>query len=288
MTHLKKGLILEGGGMRGLFSAGVTDALQRAGIDFDGVIGVSAGATFGCNFKSRQQGRALRYNIRFCGDKRYCSFSSLIKTGDLFNVDFCYRTIPYELDLFDTQAYNTNPLKFYIVCTDVQTGKAVYKCCDDADESIKWMQASASMPLAARIVDIDGGKYLDGGVADSIPVKYFQSIGYTKNLVVLTQPKNYVKGKNHLMPIMKLKYCKYPLLIKAIKERHLAYNQTLQYIEQQEKEGKLLVIRPPQKLPVGRTEKDPEKLNQAYNIGKNAAETMIDQIKAFLNSPQKV
>lgn len=279
---MKKGLVMEGGGMRGLFTAGVTDVLLKAGIEFDGAIGVSAGATFGCNFKSRQQGRALRYNLRFCGDKRYCSFYSLIKTGDLFGVDFCYKQIPEILDVFDTEAYNLNPMDFYIVCTDVESGKPVYKLCNDGAESIKWMQASASLPLVARIVEIDGGKYLDGGVSDSIPVKYFESMGYTKNIVVLTQPQGYVKGKNPTMPLINLKYRKYPNLCKAARERHLVYNATLNYIAEQEKADKLLVIRPPQKLPVGRTEKDPQKLQAAYDTGVSTAKAKLEEIKEFI------
>lgn len=268
--------------MRGLFTAGVTDVLLNAGIRFDGAIGVSAGAAFGCNYKSKQVGRALRYNLRFCDDKRYCSLRSLIKTGDMFGADFCYRAIPFEHDPFDIKAFNENPMEFHLVCTDVESGKAYYKRCDDGKSSIEWMRASASLPLAARIVEIDGGKYLDGGLTDSVPIKYFESIGYDKNIVILTRPFGYVKGKNRLMPIMKLKYKKYPKLCAAIKNRHIMYNKTIEYVEKKEASGELLVIRPPQPLPVGRTEKDREKLKAAYDIGKTTAESRLEEIKSYL------
>lgn len=280
---MKKGLILEGGAMRGMFTAGVTDYLMENGIVFDGVIGVSAGAAFGCNIKSRQIGRAIRYNMRFCGDKRYCSLKSLRKSGDLFNADFCYKDIPYKLDPFDFEAYNSNPMEFYVVCTDVETGKALYKKCDNAEDSLEWMRASASMPLASRIVEIDGYKLLDGGVADSVPLKHFEGIGYDRNVVVLTQPKGYIKKKNGLLPFMKLKYKKLPALYKSIKDRHIMYNSTIEYIESKEKSGEVLVIRPPEKLPVGRTEKNPDKLKEAYEIGRKEAEKRFDEIKAFLD-----
>lgn len=279
---MKKGLVLEGGAMRGLFTAGVLDVLLEKGISVDGAIGVSAGAAFGCNFKSRQVGRAARYNIRFCGDKRYCSLSSLIKTGDMFGADFCYKKIPYEYDPFDLTAYNENPMEFYVVCTDVDTGKAVYRLCPDAESSIEWMRASASMPLAARIVTIDGMRLLDGGVADSVPLEYFEGIGYTKNLVILTQPKGYVKKKNLMMPAIKLKYRKHKAFIKAVADRHLVYNASIEYAEQREAKGAALIIRPPKKLPVGRVEKDPEKLRAAYEIGRRVAEERLEEIKAFL------
>ena len=172
---MKTGLVMEGGAMRGLFTAGVIDVMMENGISFDGAIGVSAGAAFGCNYKSGQPGRVLRYNLRFCKDPRFCSVRSLIKTGDMFGADFCYREIPYEHDLFDYKAYAESPMEFHVVCTDVDTGEAVYKKCDALDgEQMEWLRASASLPLAARIVEIDGKGYLDGGIADSVPLKYFE------------------------------------------------------------------------------------------------------------------
>ena len=199
-TMSKTGLVLEGGAMRGLFTAGVMDTLMEKNIRFDGLIGVSAGAAFGCNYKSRQIGRVLRYNKRFCRDKRYCSLFSLLKTGDLFGADFCYRRLPDELDPFDRETYNNDPMAFYLVCTDVHTGLAHYQSCPVVDEKcFEWMRASASMPLVSRIVKVENGEYLDGAIADSIPLRFFETQGYSKNVVVLTQPAGFNKKASKAM-----------------------------------------------------------------------------------------
>ena len=193
---MKTGLIMEGGAMRGLFTTGITDIMLENNITFDGAIGVSAGAAFGCNFKSMQIGRAVRYNVKYCKDKRYCSIRSLLLDGNLFGKDFCYHEIPEKLDIFDNEAFNNNPMPFYVVCTDVVTGKAVYKRFDRVDENfLEWVRASASLPWVSEIVEVDGLKLQDGGMTDSIPLKYFESIGYDRNIVILTQPKGYVKKK---------------------------------------------------------------------------------------------
>ena len=229
---MKTGLVLEGGAMRGLFSAGVTDVLMEEGITFDGAIGVSAGAAFGCNVKSGQIGRALRYNTTYCNDPRYCSFRSLLKTGDLYGAEFCYSTIPYQLDPFDVEAYNRNPMDFYVVCTDVETGEAIYHNCPESNlESMQWFRASASMPLVSRIVEVGGYRLLDGGIADSIPLEAFEKLGYERNLVILTQPEGYVKKPNKAMPLMRLALGKYPKLLRTIANRHTIYNQQVAYAE---------------------------------------------------------
>lgn len=280
---MKTGLVLEGGAMRGLFTAGVMDVLMEQGVRFDGVIGVSAGAAFGCNYKSGQIGRVLRYNTRFCRDSRYCSFSSLFKTGNLFNTEFCYHEVPLKLDVFDFEAYLKDPSEFYVVCTDVETGRPVYHRYDGwEDHGFDWIRASASMPLAAQIVEIDGQKMLDGGIADSIPVKYFESIGYEKNVVVLTRPAGYRKKKNKLLPLLRMKYRKYPNFIQALKDRPAMYNQTLDQIAQGCELGSMFVIQPPEPLPVGHTERDPEKLREAYEIGRQAAIQCLPKLLAFL------
>lgn len=279
----KTGLVMEGGAMRGLFTAGVTDVLMENDVEFDGAIGVSAGAAFGCNYKSKQIGRAARYNIKYCNDKRYCSLHSLITTGDLFGADFCYHEIPEILDVFDNETYNSNPMEFFLVCTDILTGKPIYKKCDTTgSEFLDWMRASASMPLVSNIVEVEGYKLLDGGISDSIPLKYFESIGYDRNLLILTQPKGYLKKKNALLPLMKILLRKYPKLIEAISVRHEMYNNTLEYIEEREKNGDIFVIRPPKKLEIERIEKNPEKLRAVYEIGRAEALNSIDNIKQFL------
>lgn len=282
---MKTGLILEGGAMRGLFTAGITDVFLENGITFDGTIGVSAGAAFGCNFKSAQIGRALRYNKKYCKDKRYCSVKSLIFTGDMFGADFCYHLLPEKLDLFDNTAYESNPMEFYVVATDIESGKAVYKKLDKATGvGLEWIRASASMPLASKIVEIEGSKYLDGGVADSIPLKFFESIGYEKNVVILTQPADYVKKANQLMPLIKMVYKKYPNLINAMEQRHTTYNKTIEYICKKEQNGEILVIRPDEKLPVDHVCHDPDVLQQVYDLGRNTALARLDEIKEFLKN----
>ncbi|MBO5734102.1 MAG: patatin family protein [Clostridia bacterium] len=280
---MKRGLILEGGAMRGMFTAGVLDVLMENDIEFDGVIGVSAGATFGCNYITKQIGRTIRYNKKYCRDKRYCSFRSLIKTGDLFGEDFCYNKIPNELDPFDNDAFRKSDVEFYIVTTDIETGEAVYKKYDvDDPECLLWMRASASMPLASRIVEADGRKMLDGGMADSIPVKAFEDMGYNKNVVVLTQPEAYKKEKNKVLPIIRLKYKKFPKLIEVMEKRHIMYNETKAYIKEKEARGELFVIRPEEKLDVGHIEHNADKLEKTYQAGRKVAEKNLDKLKEYL------
>lgn len=280
---MKYGIVLEGGAMRGLFTAGVTDVLMEEGITFDGAVGVSAGAAFGCNIKSNQPGRAVRYNLRFCNDKRYCSKRSLIKTGDLFNAEFCYHTVPEKLDPFDFKAYETSKMEFYIVCTDVLTGKPVYHRSSKMDRSgLEWLRASASLPLVSRIVEADGRKLLDGGISDSIPLRFMESVGYEKNIVVLTQPRDYRKKKTGSLPLVRAAMHKYPELVKAVAHRHEMYNSELEYIRKSESEGRAFVIAPEEKLPVKRVEHDPEKLLEAYRMGRMTVKKQLPEIKAFL------
>lgn len=278
----KTGLVLEGGAMRGLFSAGILDVLLEEHISFDGMIGVSAGAAFGCNFKSGQTGRALRYNLRFCRDARYCSWRSWLRTGDLFGADFCYHELPDRLDLFDCAAFKANPMEFYLVCTDVRTGQAVYHRCPEADaECFEWMRASASMPLVSRMVEIDGGKYLDGALADSIPVRFFESIGYRKNLVILTRPAGFRKEPSAAMGLLRLVYRKYPELVRVIEKRHEVYNETIRYIESCAESGSVLLLRPEQPLGVKRICHDPGQLLTAYEQGRALARKRLSDIRAF-------
>ena len=282
---MKTGLILEGGAMRGIFSAGVMDVMMENGIRFDGIVGVSAGAAFGVNYKSGQIGRAIRYNAKYCHDKRYCGIGSLLKTGNLFNTDFCYGEVPLKLDIFDFDAFEKDPTPFYITCTDVESGKPVYhEYTGRNDHGFDWIRASASLPLVSQIVEIDGAKLLDGGISDSIPVAYFESIGYTKNVVILTQPQNYRKEKNRMLPLIRMKYRKYPNLIKALENRHLMYNAELELIAKQEKRGELFVIRPDSPLPVKRAEKDPAKLKACYEIGRQTAEKELARLIAFMKA----
>ena len=280
----KQALVLEGGAMRGLFTAGVMDVLMENGIVFDGIVGVSAGAAFGCNYKSGQIGRVLRYNTTYCKDWRYCSFRSLLLTGDLYGADFCYHELPEQLDLFDDEAFQKNPADFYAGCSDCESGKPVYhKIISAQYNDLEWIRASASMPLVSRIVEINGQKLLDGGMTDSIPLRFMEQNGYERNVVVLTQPRAYRKKKNSLLPLMKLALKQYPKLLEAMARRHIDYNDTLEYIRQQEEAGTVFVISPEAKLDIGRTEKDPEKLRAVYSIGRKAAEEKLSELKEFLH-----
>ena len=283
MKENKIGLVLEGGGHRGIYTAGILDVFAENNINFDAIMGVSAGCVHAASFLSKQTGRSLRYTTKFCNNPSYMGFGSLIKTGDFFNVDFCYYKLPETLDPFDNETFDNNPTHFFTVSTDIKTGTAVYHECESLKgEKIKWIQASASMPLAAKIVNIDDNLYLDGGVVDSIPIKKMQELGYSKNIVILTQEKGYRKQPNSLLPLIKLVYKKYPKLIEAIENRHIVYNQQLEYLEEQEAKGNVIIIRPSQKPEAGRTEKDKEKILSTYNLGKNDALQLLEQIKEFM------
>lgn len=279
---MKKGLVLEGGAMRGLFTAGIIDVMMEAGVEPDGLIGVSAGAAFGCNYKSKQPGRAIRYNTRFAKDARYSGLKSLLTTGDYFNAQFGYHIVPYQYDLFDVAAFEQNPMEFMVVCTDVLTGQAVYHKMDRVDyDELEWLRASASMPLASKVVEVAGHKLLDGGVADSIPLAYFESIGYDRNVVILTQPEGYVKHRTKLMPLMRIGLRRYPEMIQAMDRRYLMYNRELEFVRQAEREGRCLVIRPDEKLPIGHISHDPEEMKRVYQIGREMGDRYIERIKAF-------
>ena len=281
---MKTGLVLEGGGLRGIFTAGVLDVLMEEGVKFDGAVGVSAGAAFGSNYKSEQNRRAIRYNLRFAKDPRYSSIMSLIATGDLFNAQFCYHDIPEKLDPFDWETFRKNPMEFYLVCTDVETGKAVYHLCDNDDEQemLEWFRASGSMPLVSRIVEIGDKKLLDGGIADSIPLRFMEEQGYERNLVVLTRPANYVKTGNPLMPMIERGLRDYPEGVEAIRNRHIAYNEEVAYVRQREIGKYAFVIRPDRDLDIGRVEHDRTKIRAAYKAGRRKARKLLPEILTFL------
>ncbi len=280
---MKKGLVLEGGAMRGLFTAGIIDVLMEKSIEIDGIVGVSAGAAFGCNYKSRQTGRAIRYNLKFARDIRYSGLLSLIFTGNYYNKWFCYGVVPEKLDIFDKKTFNENPVEFYVVATNVETGDAVYKRLDICDEDcFEWIRASASMPLVSKIVEVGGFKLLDGGIADSIPLKFAERVGFEKTIVILTQPRDYMKKPNNLVPLMKKVFKNYPDFVSTMENRHKIYNETLNYIREKEKEGFILVLSPDEPLPVSRVEHSRKKLLATYKIGRNVAYKNIDKIKEFL------
>lgn len=277
------GLVLEGGAMRGMFTAGVIDVMMEAGVCYDGAIGVSAGAAFGCNYKSGQIGRVIRYNTAFCRDKRYCGLRCLLRTGSLYSPTFCYHTVPNEYDIFDGEAYEQSPMAFYVVTTDLETGEPIYRRCDKAgDEFFEWIRASSSLPLVSRPVVIDGKPMLDGGMSDSIPLRYFESIGYEKNVVVLTRPRDYRKTPTEHLRLMRHALRKYPKAYEAMVKRHEVYNETLDYIAAREEAGKTLVIAPHAPLDAGSMERDPDKLRAVYKIGRERGQETLAAVKRFL------
>ena len=279
---MKTGLVLEGGGVRGIYTAGVLDVLMEHSIDVDGVIGVSAGAIHGCSYLSRQHGRSLRYYKNYCHDPRFMSFQSWLKTGDIVGAKFCYDTIPNELDLYDYEAFNQNPASFYVVCTNVETGKAEYFQLTDMKRDIDYMRASASLPYFSKLVELDGKKYLDGGCSDSIPLQSMEKIGYERNIVVLTRDESYEK-KDEFTLLAKLVYRKFPKFVQALLSRSKVYSQQLQYIKKKELDGSAFVIRPSKPLEIGRLEKNPEEVQKIYDIGRKDALDKIDALKNWLS-----
>ena len=277
-----KGLVLEGGGFRGMYTCGVIDVFMENGICFDEVVGVSAGAAFGCNIKSKQIGRALRYNKRFCRDSRYSGLKSFIKTGDLYNKEFAYGIVPTILDPFDTKTFRENPLKFTVVCTDIHTGNPVYHEIQNGDATdIEWIRASASIPIVSKPVKLDGYELLDGGVSDSIPVNWMLERS-DKTVIVLRRDKSYHKEPMKYIHLLKKAFKEYPNLQKALENRYIVYNKTLDEIEQLEREGKVFVIRPSKPIACAMIEKDPDHLQEIYDIGRRDALHYLEDLKKYL------
>ena len=255
-----------------MFTNGILDVFMKNGIRFDAVVGVSAGVLFGCNYKSNQPGRALRYNLKYKDNIEYMSWKSLIKTGNYVNERFSYHLLPYMLDPFDFNEFKKNPMKFYAVCTDIERGCSVYHEIDDANGiGMRWMQASASMPVFAKPVEIDGRYYLDGGITDSIPLEFIQEKGFKKNIVILTQPADFRK-KAHVGLIMKLLLNRYPMVAELMARRHVMYNNELDYIHSELKKGDTFLICPDEKLDIGRLSMKEDKILRVYEAGVEKAQ----------------
>jgi len=280
---MKTALVLEGGAMRGMYTAGVLDAFLEKKIFVDAVIGVSAGALFGVNYITKQKGRSLRYNKKYLGDKDYFGFSSFLKTGNVMNEEFCFKKLIYELDPIDFKAFQKSKVKFYVTVTNVETGKAEYKLIDNLEQDMEYLRASGSMPVVSKIVEIDKKKYLDGGISDSIPVLAAKKLGYDRVIIVLTRPKNYYKKKSTLLPYH-ICYQKYPKFIDAARKRPNAYNDTLRKISELEQEGSVFVIRPSTLIKVKHIEKDIQKIEDIYNLGMQDTIEKMDDLKKFLAS----
>lgn len=279
------GLILEGGGMKGIYTAGVLDFFLDKGIVFSSIYGVSAGACHMCSYLSGQKGRARDVCVDYLDTRRYCSLESLMTTGDLFNVDICYSLIPNYLYPYDHEAFQQYEGKAYSVATDIVTGRPEYFRIRDLKVDIVKIRASASMPLVSRNVKIGNRLYLDGGISDSIPLRQSVLNGNQKNVVVMTKEVGYVRKPSRQLGLIKARYARYPKVYQLMAERHINYNEQLEYISLQQEEGRAFVIRPKTASSVGRVEKDPDKLYALYQQGYDEAAECYEELLEYLETP---
>lgn len=276
------GLVLEGGGMKGVYTSGVLDFFLDKGIEFSSCYGVSAGACSLCSFLSKQRGRAYHVNVDYLDDKNYCSVYSLIKTGDLFGVDMCYHKIPDKLYPYDYEAYNKYQGTFYSVVTNIETGCPEYIPIKDMKRDIDAVRASASLPLVSRNVNYQGGLYLDGGISDAIPLRKSIQDGNTKNVVIMTKEIGYRRKPSTMASLVKLRYRKYPKVYELMKNRHNSYNETLDFIADEVRKGTAFLIQPRKSSNVGRIEKDQSKLKALYEEGYAQAKECYEDLIKFL------
>ncbi len=276
------GLVLEGGGMKGVYTAGVLDFFLDKEMMFSGVYGVSAGACHMCSYLAGQRGRALDVSIDYLDSRKYCSLESLISSGDLFNVQMCYHLIPEYLHPIDDDAFGRYKGKAYSVATDIVTGRPEYFRIRDVKKDIDKIRASASLPLVSRNVEIDGRLYLDGGISDSIPLQKSVVDGNRKNVVIMTKEVGFIRKPSTRLGLIKARYWKYPKVFELMAERHISYRRQLDYIDRMQQEGKAFVIRPKAASDVGRVEKDVEKLKRLYEEGYRDGAACYEQLRCFL------
>lgn len=278
------GLVLEGGGMKGLYTAGVLDFFLDKDIMCSSVYGVSAGACSMCSYLSRQRGRTRDINIDYVDSKNYCGIRSLVTSGDLFNVTMLYHLIPDYLHPYDHEAFATYGGKAYSVATNIVTGRPEYFRIRDMRADIDKIRASASLPLVSKNVKVDGNYYLDGGLSDSIPLQKSIMDGNRKNIVVMTKEVGYVRRPSSQLGLIKVRYVKYPKVAELMAERHINYNEQVAYIERQQANGQAFVIRPRYPSEVGRVEKDVDKLRALYQQGYDEAEACYEDLLAYLET----
>lgn len=282
--YYNAGLVLEGGGLKGVYTAGVLDLFLDKGIEFSSVYGVSAGACSMCSYLSKQRGRAFDVNVEYLDTKYYCSLRSLLTTGNLFHADICYHLIPEYLHPYDYETFDRYGGKAYSVATDIVTGRPEYFRIRDMKKDIDKIRASASLPLVSRNVKIDGGLYLDGGISDAIPLQKSIMDGNRKNVVVMTKEEGFVRKPTTQLALLKARYAGYPKVWELMAERHINYNEQVAYIGRQQAAGAAFVIRPAEKSDVGRIEKDVEKLKALYRQGYEDAERCCEELLAYLEA----
>lgn len=280
-NFMKIGLVLEGGAMRGLFTAGVLDIFLDNNVEATDVVGVSAGTLFGVNYVSKQRGRALRYNLKYINDKRYMNVKSWVRTGNLINKDFTYYKLPFQLDVFDNKTFKESPINFFATVTNIETGEAEFIKIEDAYKQMETLRATSALPFISEIIEVGDKKYLDGGIANSIPVDFFEKQDFDKVIVILTRPITYRKEKTTGIQY-KMFYKKYPKLVEKLENRYKEYNDTVDKIVELEKEGKLFVIRPSENITIKRLEKDVEKLQKVYDLGLKDGNNIIEDLKQYL------
>lgn len=281
---INAGLILEGGGMKGIYTAGVLDFFLDKNLSFASYYGVSAGACTLCSFLSGQRGRGRDVMLDYLTDKHYMGFYSLATTGDIFGADMNFNLVPNYLNPYDYEAFGRHEGKAYAVVTDIESGEAFYKELTDMYEDIDYVRASSALPLVSKNVKIAGHKYLDGGIADSIPIKRSEADGNIKNIVVMTKPEGFRREPEKILKLIKARYRNYPKVYELMRDRHIAYNETMDYIEAKAAAGELFLIRPGTDLEIGRLEKDPEKLNVLYEEGYKDAQSGYEAMMDYLNA----
>ncbi len=280
---MKVGLVLEGGAMRGMYTAGVLDTFLENNIEVDGIIGVSAGVLFGVNYLSKQKGRAIRYNKRFINDRRYMGLWSLLTTGNIINKEFSFYEVPQKLDVFDNDTFMKSKIDFWATVTNMETGNAEYIKLDDLFAQMEVLRATSAMPYVSKIVELENGKYLDGGISDSIPVEKCKELGFDKVIVVLTRPLDYRKRKPKEF-LAKTYYRKYPKFAKTLNNRYKMYNETVEKIIDMENKKEIFVIRPTRLVKVKRIEKDPNKLQEMYELGIEDAKNSLEKLNEYIKS----
>ncbi len=278
---MKIGLVLEGGGMRGLYTVGVLDALMEQGLRVDEAVGVSAGACNGVSYVSQQKGRGLQVNLDYLGDKRYLSWSNFFHTRSLFGMDFIFEEIPDRLIPFDYQAFQRDPCDFWAGVTDVETGLPVYFGKADLVDNSRVIRASSAIPVFSPMVEYKGGRYLDGGTSAPIPLDKALEDGCDRLLVVLTRERSYVKQPEKFRWVYRWVFRRHPAMVQALDRRHQVYNQALEQLRQLEGEGRALVIAPKESLGLSRFEKNRERLLAAYREGLEQTKGQMGEILSF-------
>lgn len=276
----KLGLVVEGGGVRAIYAAGVLDVLHDMCLPFSGVIGVSAGAIHGISFVSGQKGRSYRIYTRFCRDPRFFSFKTWLRTGNIVDNDFCYRQIPQELEPFDQKAFEASGMEFWTVSTNLETGKPEYIRMRDCFAEIDALIASASLPYVSKPVHYRGKLLLDGGCSDRVPLRAFQSMGFYRNVVVLTHPEDH-RVKDRDAALVRLFYRKYPAFCRTFENSPQDYEKTQAYLKAEEQKGTVFTIRPKAPIPVSRLSHDPQAIIRAYEMGRRDAREVSKKLVSW-------